>query len=129
MTNFVSSGAFDNIARPIVSIDLLWPIVSINQSSIAKCHRICCYYSSRKNPSRGGLVLRIWNLQGYQRNSMWDFLGLTKNEVEFPKGDHEKIMWNFQGSLFLALPWNLSNTIFVEYPGVVELCFVWNFQG
>ena len=36
---------------------------------------------------------------------MWDFLGLTKNDVEFPQGNQEKIMWNFQGSLFLALPW------------------------
>ena len=29
--------------------------------------------------------LRIWNFQVYQRNSMWDFQGLIKNEVEFPR--------------------------------------------
>ena len=45
------------------------------------------------------------DFEGYQRNSMRNFEGLIKNEVEFPKGDQEKIMWNFQGqgSLFLGL--------------------------
>ena len=28
--------------------------------------------------------LRIWNFQGYQKNSMWNVQGLIKNEVEFP---------------------------------------------
>ena len=46
----------------------------------------------------------MWSFQGYQKNRMWNFWGLTKNEVEFPrKGDQEKIMWNFQGSLFFTL--------------------------
>ena len=41
---------------------------------------------SRNIPEKiqtGGL--RIWNFQGYQRNSMRNFQGLIKNEVEFPK--------------------------------------------
>ena len=36
----------------------------------------------RRGEGRGGW-LRIWNFQGYQRNSMWNFQGLIK--------------WNFQG--------------------------------
>ena len=41
---------------------------------------------SRKNPNWWGEAggLRIWNFQGYQRNSMWNFQGW-------------KMMWNFQG--------------------------------
>ena len=39
------------------------------------------------------------NLQGYQKNSMWNLQGLIKNEMEFPrKMTKGKIMWNFQGS-------------------------------
>ena len=34
--------------------------------------------------------LRIWNFQGYQRNSMWNFQGLIKNEVEFPRVTKKK---------------------------------------
>ena len=50
---------------------------------------------SRKNPNKG----RGWgDLQGYQRNSMWNFQGLIKNKMEFPKGEQEKKMWKFQGS-------------------------------
>ena len=29
--------------------------------------------------------MKIWNLQGYQRSSMWNFQGLIKNKVEFPR--------------------------------------------
>ena len=36
----------------------------------------------QKKSKQGGL--RIWNFQGYQRNSMCNFQGLIKNEVEFP---------------------------------------------
>ena len=43
--------------------------------------------------------LRIWNFQGYQGNSMWNFQGLIKNKMELPKGDQEKIMPKFQGSV------------------------------
>ena len=40
---------------------------------------------SRKNPNRRR-GLRVWNPQGHQRNSMWNFLGLIKNnQVEFPR--------------------------------------------
>ena len=45
--------------------------------------------------------LRIWNFQGYQRNSMCNFRELTKNKVEFLRVI--KKIWNFLGSLFLAL--------------------------
>ena len=59
---------------------------------------------SRKNPNRG-----IWSFRGIKEIECGNFQGLFKNEVEFP-GDQEKIMWNFQGSLFLALefPRNLT---------------------
>ena len=29
--------------------------------------------------------LRIWNFQGYHRNSMWNFQGLIKSKVEFSR--------------------------------------------
>ena len=80
-----------------------------------------CY--SRKKSKQDGL--RIWNFQGFQRNSMCNFRGLIR---VISKGDQEKIMCNFQGSLLLALEFSRDVTQFVEYPGV-ELCFVWNFQG
>ena len=59
----------------------------------------CCHASSsqmqiinqywaipEKNTNRGGGEggLRIWNFLGYQRNSMWNFQELIKNELEFP---------------------------------------------
>ena len=34
--------------------------------------------------------LRIWNFQGYQRNSMCNFQGLIKNEVVFPRVTKKK---------------------------------------
>ena len=37
---------------------------------------------SRKNPNTGGV--KIWNFQGYQRNSMCNFHRLWKSHVEFP---------------------------------------------
>ena len=37
---------------------------------------------SRKKQTGG---LRIWNFVGYQRNNIQNFLGLIKNEVEFPR--------------------------------------------
>ena len=65
---------------------------------------------SMKKPNRGlGRGVRIWNLQGYQRNSMWNFQRLTKNEVEFlPKGDQEKTMQNFQGRGLGFWSWNFQ---------------------
>ena len=38
----------------------------------------------------GGGGLRIWNFQWYQRNSMWNFQGLIKNKVEFPRVTKKK---------------------------------------
>ena len=38
---------------------------------------------SRKKTKHGGL--RIWNFQGYQRDSMWNLQGLVKNEAEFSR--------------------------------------------
>ena len=43
-------------------------------SGIAECRMDY----SRKNLNGG---LRIWNFQGYQRNSMWNFQELIKDEV------------------------------------------------
>ena len=63
--------------------------------------------------------LRIWNFQGYQRNSMWNF-----------RADQEKIMWNFQGFWFLVLEFPRRDVtqvctisrggafICLEFPGV-----------
>ena len=74
----------------------------------------------------GGGELRIWNFQRYQRNSMWNFQGLIKNKMEYPKCDQEKIMWKFQGSVFgIGISKGSNNS--VDYPRA-ELCFVWNFQ-
>ena len=36
----------------------------------------------KKKRTRG---LKIWNFKGYQRNSMGNYQGLIKNEVEFPR--------------------------------------------
>ena len=41
-----------------------------------------------KIQTRGGF--RIWNFQGCQRNSMWNFQRLIKNEVEFPRVTKKK---------------------------------------
>ena len=51
--------------------------------------------------------MRIWNFQGYQRNSMWNLQGLIKNKVEFRWMTKKKSCeisrgfgfwaWNFQG--------------------------------
>ena len=59
---------------------------------------------SEKNLNRGK-GLRIWNFQGYQRNSMWSFQGLIKNEVgQFIWSN--TILWNIQGlSFFLSRVW------------------------
>ena len=43
------------------------------------------YWAIPKKIQTGGGRLRIWNFQGYQRNSMSNFHGLNKNKVEFPK--------------------------------------------
>ena len=67
--------------------------------------------------------------KGYQRNSMWNFQGLIKSEMEFPEGDQEKISGNSSG-LFSSWPWNFQGIQHnsVEYLGA-ELCFIRNFQG
>ena len=41
--------------------------------------------------------LRIWNFQGYQRNSMWNFHGSQRNSVWNFQGLIKKMKWNFQG--------------------------------
>ena len=84
---------------------------------------------SRKKPNRGGGGLRIWNFQGYQRNSICNFQELIKNRGEISTDDQEKIMWNFQGSCFLALKFPRDVTQFcgisrvgallcLEFPGL-----------
>ena len=62
--------------------------------------------------------LRIWNFEGYQRNSMWNFQRLIKSEVEFPRRVTEKKnSGNSRGLHFWAWNFLVSNTI------------SWNFQG
>ena len=41
-------------------------------------------FQKKKNRGRREGGLRIWDFRGYQRKSMWNFLGLIKSEVEFP---------------------------------------------
>ena len=77
--------------------------------SIDKYVVICFFnliglFKKKTNKGGGGTIC---NFQGYQRNSMWMFQRLIKNKVPtrgISRGDdQEKIMWNFQGSWFLAL--------------------------
>ena len=64
----------------------------------------------------GGGGLRIWNFQRYQRNSMWNFQGLIKNEVEFPRVIKSNV--EFPGVFVFGLGISKgSNTI------------LWNIQG
>ena len=66
---------------------------------------------SKKNPYGG---LRIWNFQGYQRNGMWNFHGLIKNEVDFPRRVTKKkcgISWGLCLFLFVLGISKGSNTI------------------
>ena len=44
--------------------------------------------------------LRIWNFQGYQKNSMWNGQGLIKNEVEFPMVTKKKYCGISRGLCF-----------------------------
>ena len=83
-------------------------------------------YSRKKN--KWELRTQNFQGQGYQRNSMWIFWGLPKNEVGFPRVKKKKqcgisrgvlvfglgisegsdtILWNFQGLSF-TLKTNLS---------------------
>ena len=56
-------------------------------------NKFVCYPSNRLfalwiglfQKKKQGRGLRIWNLQGYQRNSVWNIQGLIKNEIEFPR--------------------------------------------
>ena len=56
-------------------------------------------YWTIQEKNTGGL--RIWNFQGYWRNSKWIFGGLTKSEVEFPFWSKEKgnLVTIMEGSL------------------------------
>ena len=81
--------------------------------AIRSRNKFCKMGYSRKNPNRG---LRIWNFQGYQRNSMWNFQGLIKNEVEFPRVIKSNV--EFPGVFVFGLGISKgSNTI------------LWNIQG
>ena len=54
---------------------------------------------SRQKPNGGGVVLRKWNFQRYQRNRMSNFHGLIKNEVKFPGFP----VWSFSGIAHLGV--------------------------
>ena len=43
--------------------------------------------TKNSNQTRG---FRIWNFQGYQRNSIWNVQELIRNEVEFPRVNKKK---------------------------------------
>ena len=63
----------------------------------------------QKKIRTGGL--RICNFQGYERNSMWNFQGLIKNEVEFQrvgKKNNMEFPWVFVFGLGISKG---SNTI------------------
>ena len=53
---------------------------------------------------QGGLS--IWNLQGYQRNIIWNFQGLIKKEVEFLRLIKKKQCGVSRGLCFW--PWNFQ---------------------
>ena len=65
-------------------------------------------WANAEQTQTGGL--RTWNFQEHQRNCKWNFQGLIKNEVEFPrvfvfglgiyKGSNT-ILWNIQGLSFV----------------------------
>ena len=52
---------------------------------------------------------------------MWNFQGLIKNSG-IPKGDQEKIMWNFQGSWFsvLEFPRDLTKVCRISRDGALS---------
>ena len=55
---------------------------------------------SRKKPNRGGGGLRLWNFEGYWRNSKWIYQVLANNKTHgLSRGDWEKIMWIFHRGL------------------------------
>ena len=84
--------------------------------AIRSRNKVCKMGYSRKNPNRG---LRIWNFQGYQRNSMRNFQGLIKKLSGISKGDQEKTIQSFQGSLFLALEFPRDLT---QFCGISLFC-------
>ena len=86
----------------IYSLNYLFYRVNVNHSPLAKCSNSCLYSAWM------GILLWIWNFQGYQRNSMWNFQGFLKNDVEFWRSTKKKCCGisrglSFQGSFFLAL--------------------------
>ena len=48
------------------------------------------YGAIPEKSKQGGGGLRIWNFKGYQINSKWNFQGLIKKEVEFPRVTKKK---------------------------------------
>ena len=59
------------------------------------------HYNGKKQTEREGRErVRIWNFQGYWKNSKSIFLGLIKDNVEYSGHDQVEIMWNFHESWF-----------------------------
>ena len=54
----------------------------------------------RKKPNRGDCGVEDMEFVGYQRNNMWNFQGLTKNEAELPSEFPGQEPW-FLASEFL----------------------------
>ena len=91
---------------------------------------MCSWATPEKKQTVGA---GIWNFLGYQKRSIWNFQDLIKNKLEFPKVT-KKIVWNFQGTWFLALIFSRDLTQFcrifrgealfyLEFPGVKNEIF------
>ena len=91
---------------------------------------MCSWATPEKKQTVGA---GIWNFLGYQKRSIWYFQDLIKNKLEFPKVT-KKIVWNFQGTWFLALIFSRDLTQFcrisrgealfyLEFPGVENEIF------
>ena len=63
----------------IYSLNYLFYRVNVNHSPLAKCSNSCLYSAWM------GILLWIWNFQGYRRNSMWNFRGSFFLALEFPR--------------------------------------------
>ena len=64
----------------------MYSIISI---SLRKIHTSVLDYPRIKT-NRG---LRIWDFQGYWRNSKWIFWGANEKQCEISRSDQEKLLW------------------------------------
>ena len=62
----------------------LWVKVLVSQGWVQSEITV---YTIMEQKTEGGGLLRIWNFQGYWRNSKWIFQGLIKNHVKYSGRD------------------------------------------